>query len=577
MPRIILCIGLALFLPGLASLGYSLWQGPAAWSTDAHSFWGLPIALFVFWIGLAHAGTLLSAIFLALGIRLDRRTAALAELSTLCCLAVAAVFPLMHLGIVENFYMVIPFADARENFANVRSPLVWDFCCIAVYGILSLVFFCTHVKGGRFPSLMKLRKPMAWLLFPMVLWVHTVVSLDFACALIPEWRGAFFPVYFIVGAIYSGLALVNGILCTEGYRVRLLERLMFSSSWMLLVIWLWDFMVKGNFSMSAFILAGVIPQLLLVERIRDNRISRGLVCLSILLGLFAERFDLVMPVFSSQNGCSMGIVDYGLIAFGVGAFVLMFTIVRHLLAMNIAGEGTYFGEVDGRDMAMNETSPEEIALDKIYKAPWTTEEFCTLRMPLLWGHLAVVLFAVWSLNHETLESVDVSLVNIFPVTYPLMALVASSVLYLNFLRVNVHFAKLGKFTRTLIILLTLSVALIAGMLYAGGSSAPAASEIGSIQTGAKSSSPVLMWNSRCATCHGTDGMFNNKFVREFYPVPQKLSAERIDSLGTDSLMKVILNGRGNMNAYGSRLTETEARALVEYMRSLSDLISQEAQ
>ena len=201
MFRALMIAGLALFLPGACALGYSVFQGPSSWMTDAHTFWGTPISLFVFWIGLAHAGTLLSAVFLALDIRLDRRTALIAELSTLVSLAIAAVFPLMHLGVIENFYMVAPLLDARGNIANVRSPLVWDFCCIAVYAVLSLLFFATHLKARSYPALDMFRKPMAWLLFPLVLWVHTVVSLDFAATFVPEWRGAFFPVYFIAGAI----------------------------------------------------------------------------------------------------------------------------------------------------------------------------------------------------------------------------------------------------------------------------------------------------------------------------------------------------------------------------------------
>ena len=94
--RILLYIGLGLLLPGCAALGYSLWEGPAAWSTDVRTFWGTPISLFVFWIGIAHAGTLISAIFLALDVHLDRRTSMLAELTTLCALVVAAIFPLMR-------------------------------------------------------------------------------------------------------------------------------------------------------------------------------------------------------------------------------------------------------------------------------------------------------------------------------------------------------------------------------------------------------------------------------------------------------------------------------------------------
>ncbi|MCI6438803.1 MAG: hypothetical protein MR811_14140, partial [Fibrobacter sp.] len=166
MFRYLMLAGLALFLPGLCALGYSLYEGPSAWMLDSRTFWGTPISLFVFWVGLAHAGTLLSAVFLALDVKLDRRTALIAELSTLASLVFAGIFPLMHLGYLQNFYMVAPFLDARGNFANVGSPLVWDFCCIAVYAVLSLIFFGVHLKARVNPALDKYRKPMAWLLFP---------------------------------------------------------------------------------------------------------------------------------------------------------------------------------------------------------------------------------------------------------------------------------------------------------------------------------------------------------------------------------------------------------------------------
>ena len=79
----------------------------------------------------------------------------------------------------------------------------------------------------------------------------------------------------------------------------------------------------------------------------------------------------------------------------------------------------------------------------------------------------------------------------------------------------------------------------------------------------------MIWNARCSSCHGADGKFNEKFIREFYPVPQKLDIARLDSIGVDSLVQVILKGRGNMNSYEGRLTEEEARGLVHYMRNLA--------
>lgn len=125
-------------------------------------------------------------------------------------------------------------------------------------------------------------------------------------------------------------------------------------------------------------------------------------------------------------------------------------------------------------------------------------------------------------------------------------------------------------------------AFFAGVFYAGGSSAPSkfTSYADTPKNAIAPDGPKIagafdtlrtraVWNARCSGCHGTDGKFNAKFVREFYPVPQKLTAARLDSLGEDSLVHVIMYGRTNMNPYADRITEADARALVRYMRSLA--------
>ena len=127
--------------------------------------------------------------------------------------------------------------------------------------------------------------------------------------------------------------------------------------------------------------------------------------------------------------------------------------------------------------------------------------------------------------------------------------------------------------KKLCLVLFVLLAACLGAFFAGGSSESSAKTLSSQPIGVDA--PVsqnharLLWNARCATCHGTDGHFNEKFVREFYPVPQKLSVQRLDSLGIDSLVKVILNGRNNMNPYVGRLTPEEALGLVNYMCSMA--------
>ncbi len=559
--RILLYAGLALLLPGLAALGYSLWEGPAAWSLDARTFWGTPISLFVFWIGLAHAGTLISAILLALGVSLDRRTSMLAELTTLCALVVAAVFPLMHLGVVENFYMVIPFLDARGTFANVGSPLVWDFCCIAIYAILSLVFFVIHLLSDRFQALENLRRPMAWLLFPLVLWVHTIVSLDFAVTFVPEWRGAFFPLYFIAGAIYSGLAMVNVLLVAEGCRVRMLEKLMVAGSFVMLAFWAWNFALKGDWNFSVFAFGALLPQLWWVSTFRESAIGRLFVSGSVLLGLWLERFYLVMPAEPREFGW----IDMGLIVFSVGLFTTLLVLLRIKLRKPIEGDELLFGEVDEKPAPVVEHHTE----------PLTSREFIVLRFPLLVGVLVALVYTLWAVSRPAFDTVALGLPNVAALFFPIVALVASVVLCA---RPAWNIGRGSRYLKLIIIVCVALFAFLAGMFYAGESSTPSKYLTGvDIPQFVEGGSAVVpdslharaIWNARCSSCHGTDGKFNEKFIREFYPVPQKLTASRLDSLGEDSLVHVILNGRTNMNPYGDRITEAEARALVRYMRSLA--------
>lgn len=558
--RILLYAGLALLLPGLAALGYSLWEGPAAWSLDARTFWGTPISLFVFWIGLAHAGTLISAILLALGVPLDRRTSMLAELTTLCALVVAAVFPLMHLGVIENFYMVVPFIDARGNFANVASPLVWDFCCIAIYAILSLVFFVIHLLSDRFQALEDLRRPMAWLLFPLVLWVHTIVSLDFAVTFVPQWRGAFFPLYFIAGAIYSGLAMVNVLLVAEGCRVRMLEKLMVAGSFVMLAFWGWNFALKGDWNFSVFAFGALLPQLWWVSSFRESAVGRLLVSASVLFGLWLERFYLVMP--SEPQG--FGWTDMGLIAFSLGFFITLLVFLRIKLRKPIEGDVLLFGELDEKPVPVVEHHTE----------PLTSREFIVLRFPLLVGVLVALVYTLWAVSRPAFDSVALGVPHVAAMFFPIVALVAAFVLCIRPFWTIVPRSRFTVLASAAVIVVA---AFLAGMFYAGGSSQKAVREAGAdIPSEAIFDGTVpdslharALWNARCSSCHGTDGKFNEKFIREFYPVPQKLTAARLDSIGEDSLVHVILNGRANMNPYEGRLTEADARALVRYMRSLA--------
>ena len=550
MYRVLVYIGVFLLLLGAMAFGISLWDGPVAWHTDGRTFWGVPISLFVLWIGLAHAGTLISAIFLALGYPLGRRTSMIAELSTLCSLAVAGLFPLVHLGVIENFYMVIPFLNARGNFANLRSPLVWDFCCIAVYGMLSLLFFCCHLFSERQIALKKLIRPLAWLLFPLVLWVHTVVSLDFAVSFVPEWRGAYFPLYFIAGAIYSGLALVIILLTAENCRVRVLEKLMLALSWFMAAFWLWEFLLKGVFSFEVVFLGAVVPQLLWLRVIRENTFGKILVAVSVLVSLGIERYILVTPSdYIVAN--TFGWIDFGLVLFSLGLFIVLFFLIRAKLSALLEGNAVVMGEIVLREEDVSKDNRSgQIILSR-------------LRFPLLCGILAALLYVIWAVSVFDSALSPIGVANIAPLCLPLIVLVASVTLC-----ARPMWLLLGRRMKIVVLFLVGILGFLAGAFWAGGCSESLSGEV-SAQEVYSSKMVEGIWASRCASCHGQDGRFNEKFVREFYPLPQKLSLERLDSLGVDSLVSVILNGRVNMNPYRGRITENEARGLVQYMRFLA--------
>ena len=570
MVRILFIVFLCLLVPGLASMGYSLWQGPAAWSVDTGVFWGLPISLFVFWIGLAHAGTLISAIFLVLDVKMERRTSILAELATLCALVVAAIFPLMHLGVIENFYMVAPYMDSRGSMANVSSPLVWDFCCILAYGFLSVVYLVVHMLSEKSAVAASIHRPLAWLLFPMVLWVHTVVSLDFAATFVPAWRGAFFPIYFIVGAVFSGLAMVNIMLCGEGYRMRQLEKLMLVGSWFLGAFLLWDWALKGDLNVVVLIFAVLLPQFWFVSAVRESTLGRVLVASSVLVGMLLERVFLVFPT----GGSGIGWVDLGLICFGFGLFGVIFLVARLRLSRMIEGEEVLMGEVE-------ESAPKRPATVKFaYFPPLTTPEFRALRFPLLLGILSCVLFLVWVVECLEENGIAFSDANLIPLTCPIITVVAGFVLCLRPLVFHI-----GKVGGVVMVALAVLLGVLAGMVYGGVMSVPSGTvvsgtgdmfDVGALPDSASTLDSVAVirtkavFEARCAGCHGADGRLNEKFVREYYPVPQDLDLARMDALGEDSLVNVVLNGRTNMNPYAGRISPQMARGLVRYMRLLAE-------
>jgi molybdopterin-containing oxidoreductase family membrane subunit len=221
----------------IGSIGYLVWEGVGIWGLNSPVGWGWAIVNFVFWVGIGHAGTLISAILHLLRQKWRTSINRFAEAMTIFAVICALLFPGIHVGRIWLFYFFFPVPNQMGMWPNFRSPLLWDFFAVGTYFTVSALFWYT----GMIPDLAtfrdraktRLRKiifgilalgwrggnrqwqhyelaylVLAGLSTPLVLSVHSVVSTDFATSLVPGWHTTIFPPYFVAGAIFSGFAMV---------------------------------------------------------------------------------------------------------------------------------------------------------------------------------------------------------------------------------------------------------------------------------------------------------------------------------------------------------------------------------
>ena len=221
----------------LVSIGYLFYKGVGIWGNNIPVGWAFDIINFVWWIGIGHAGTLISAILLLLRQKWRTSINRFAEAMTLFAVACAGLFPLIHMGRPWLFYWLLPYPTTFGLWPQFKSPLMWDVFAVTTYATVSLLFWFV----GLIPDLATLRDraknpiaariygllAMGWrgstqhwaryeaaylllagLSTPLVLSVHTVVSFDFSIGIIPGWHATIFPPYFVAGAIYAGFAMV---------------------------------------------------------------------------------------------------------------------------------------------------------------------------------------------------------------------------------------------------------------------------------------------------------------------------------------------------------------------------------
>ncbi len=233
-------VSVALLMNLGAMVGWLIWQGVGVWGNNNPAGWGWPIVNFVFWIGIGHAGTLISAILFLFRQKWRTSINRASEAMTIFAVMAAGVFPAIHVGRIWVIYWVFPIPNQMALWPNFKSPLLWDVFAVSTYFTVSLMFWYVglipdlatfrdraaragrkvaatmygifsvgwHGSNRHWINYEKAYLILAGLSTPLVLSVHSIVSFDFAVSLLPGWHTTIFPPYFVAGAIFSGFGMV---------------------------------------------------------------------------------------------------------------------------------------------------------------------------------------------------------------------------------------------------------------------------------------------------------------------------------------------------------------------------------
>jgi molybdopterin-containing oxidoreductase family membrane subunit len=337
------------------AITYLLVAGVGIWGIDIPVAWGFAITNFVWWIGIGHAGTLISAILLLLHQKWRTSINRVAEAMTIFAVMCAGLFPLIHLGRPWFFYWLLPYPNTMKLWPQFRSALVWDVFAVSTYFTVSLLFWYM----GMIPDLATLRdrakSRFAWLAYgvlamgwrnsarhwqryesaylilaglatPLVVSVHSVVSSDFAMSQLPGWHETVFPPYFVAGAIFSGFAMVlvlamplRWVYGLEDFitpnhlevmgKVLLATSLLTSYGYLSEQFQSWyggepaehylylnRLIGWGQYALvtwTVFTCNTIVPQLLWFRRVRRSQLGLLLVSLAVLVGMWFERYMII--------------------------------------------------------------------------------------------------------------------------------------------------------------------------------------------------------------------------------------------------------------------------------------------
>jgi len=382
-------VSVSALLVGTILVIHQIWTGIGTWGLNKTVGWGFDITNFVFWVGIGHAGTLISAILFLFRQHWRTSVNRSAEAMTIFAVMCAGTFPIIHMGRPWLAYWVMPYPNYRGPlWINFRSPLLWDVFAISTYFIVSLTFWYI----GLLPDLATVRDRaksrikkfifsyvslgwdgsnrtwsryevlytlLAGLAAPLVFSVHTIVSFDFATSVIPGWHSTIFPPYFVCGAIFSGFAMVltlmiivRKVMRFEDYitirhleamcKVTLLTSCIVGLAYATELFSAWysanryeRFMVLNRiagpywFGFTVMILCNVVfPQLLWFKKIRTSPAVIFVIAIAINIGMWFERFVIIVTSLHRdflQSSWAMYKPTYVEVGTLIGSFGLFFT------------------------------------------------------------------------------------------------------------------------------------------------------------------------------------------------------------------------------------------------------------
>jgi len=345
----------SMLLLGIVAVAYQFMLGIGTWGLNRTVGWAFDITNFVFWVGIGHAGTLISAVLFLFRQRWRTAVNRSAEAMTIFAVMCAGLFPLIHMGRPWLAFWVFPYPNSRGSlWVNWRSPLLWDVFAISTYFIISLVFWYV----GLLPDLATLRDRtksrvrravfgvmsfgwngsarvwhryelvyllLAALATPLVFSVHTIVSFDFATSVIPGWHTTIFPPYFVAGAIFSGLAMVltlmlvaRKVMRLENYitkrHVGAMCKLIIAMGGIVGLAYATEFFIAwysgnqyerfvflnralGPMAWAYWTMVGcnvITPQFFWFRKVRENMVAVFVLSLFINVGMWFERFVIIV-------------------------------------------------------------------------------------------------------------------------------------------------------------------------------------------------------------------------------------------------------------------------------------------